>query len=183
MLPPGHLAAGLLTAQALLKIVKPEISAAEASHLLWWGVFWSFAPDLDNFWAFFKVKSFYYNKKDNSIHRQFYTHIPLLWFLAGLSIFIFAASPYWKTFGLLVWFGSWTHFLLDSIEYGIMWLWPFNKELWAFKNRGIKVQINSPTFLGFWTTFLKFYVTRLTFYIEILIIISALIINFKYLGL
>ncbi len=180
MLPTGHLAAGLLTTQALLKIVKPEVSAFEAQQLLWWGIFWSFAPDLDTFWAFFKAKSFYYNKKDNSVHRQFYTHIPILWLVTGLLIFFLSSSIYWKTFGLTLWLGSWSHFLLDSLEYGVMWLWPINKELWALKNRGIKVQINSSSFLSYWTTFLKFYITRLTFYFEILIIFLALILNLKF---
>jgi len=182
MLPIGHLAAGLLTTQAFLKIVKPEISSAETEQILWWGIFWSFAPDLDSFWAFIKVKSFYFNKKDGSIHRQFYTHIPFIWFAVGLGIFIFSQTDYWKAFGLVLWFSSWSHFLLDSIEYGVMWLWPINKELWAFKNRGVKVQINSPSFLGYWTTFLKFYITRLTFFFELLIIFLALITNLKYLG-
>ncbi len=183
MLPTGHIAAGLLTTQAALKIFKPEISGIEAQQLLWWGVFWSFAPDLDTFWAFFKAKSFYYNKKDNSVHRRFYTHIPLLWLIVGLVIFILSPTAYWKTFGLILWAGSFSHFLLDSIEYGVMWLWPFNKELWAFKNRGIKVQINSSSFWGFWITFLKFYITRVTFIFEIVIIISALILNLNFFNL
>jgi len=182
MLPIGHAAAGLLTTQALLKIVKPEILSTEAEQILWWGIFWSFAPDLDSFWAFIKVKSFYFNKKDNSIHRQFFTHIPLLWLIVGVAIFIFSYEVYWKIFGLVLWFSSWSHFLLDSIEYGVMWLWPVNKELWAFKNRGVKVQINSSGFLGYWTTFLKFYITRLTFFFELFIIFLALITNLKYLG-
>ncbi|MBI5530332.1 MAG: metal-dependent hydrolase [Candidatus Doudnabacteria bacterium] len=179
MLPPGHVAAGYLTAQALLKIVKPELPQAEINQLLWWGFFWGFAPDLDNFAAFLKVKSFYYNKKDNSIHRQFYTHIPVLWLLAGLAVYFLAANAYWQMFGLLIWLGSWSHFLLDSIEYGVMWLWPFNKELWAFKNRGVKKQIDGESFFRYWTSFLKLYVTRLTFYIEIIILVCALVVFFK----
>ena len=60
-----------------------------------------------------------------------------------------------------------------------MWLWPFNKELWAFKNRGIKVNKFFQLW-GFWITFLKFYITRVTFIFEIVIIIS-LILNLNFL--
>ena len=179
MLPPGHVAAGYLTAKALLKIIAPNLPSDQMQDLVWWGVFWSFAPDLDNFVAFLKVKSFYYNKKDNSIHRQFYSHIPLLWLIIGLGIYFFSTETYWKIFGLMLWVGSWTHFVLDSIEYGVMWLWPVNKELWALKDRGVKKQIDGDSFKTYWLTYLKYYLSRLTFYCEVVIIICALISIFK----
>jgi len=176
MLPPGHVAAGYLVAEALLKFTKPALSSAELHQLVWWGVFFSFAPDLDNFLAFARVKSFYYYQKDNSIHRQFLSHVPLLWLIPGSLVYLFAPTLYLKYFGLMLWLGSWSHFLVDSIEYGVMWLWPFNREVWALKDRGVKKQIDGNSFFAYWVTFLKHYFTRLTFYAEILVIISAVII-------
>lgn len=180
MLPPGHIAAGFLTAKVLLHFVHPQLSAAQQTHLLWWGMFFGFAPDLDNFVAFAKVRAWWYKKGvDNTIHRRFYSHLPALWFIAGLLIYFFAQSPYYKMFGQLVWLGSWSHFLLDSIEYGIMWLWPFNKEIWALKNRGVNNGIAGESFFEYWLNFLKIYITRWTFIVEIIIIISFLTIYFR----
>ncbi len=173
MLPPGHVAAGFLSAQALLQIIKPDLSVTQDHSLLWWGAFWSFAPDLDTFWAFIKVKALYYNQKDNSIHRQFLTHIPLLWLIPALLIHFLAQSQYWRMFGLVMLAGSWSHFLLDSLEYGVMWLWPFNRHVWAFKNSGIKHQLSGDTFWAYWKNFLKYYLKRLTFYCEAAAILTA----------
>lgn len=176
MLPPGHIAAGFLVAEAILKFANPPLPQADLVRLAWWGMFFGFVPDLDNFLAFFKVRSFYYYQKDNSIHRQFLSHVPLLWLVAGLLIYWLAGSLYWKYVGLMVWAGSWSHFALDSLEYGVMWLWPFNRELWALKNRGVKKQINVPNFAGYWLAFLRLYATRLTCYAELLILAAAALV-------
>lgn len=173
MLPPGHIAAGFLVAEGVLRLTNPSLSQADVKSLVWWGMIFGFAPDLDNFLAFFKVRSFYYYQKDNSIHRQFLSHVPILWLAAGLLIYWLSGSLYWRHVGVMLWAGSWSHFILDSLEYGVMWLWPFNRQLWALKNRGVKRQIGVPNFLGYWLTFLKLYATRLTFYVEILILVAA----------
>jgi membrane-bound metal-dependent hydrolase YbcI (DUF457 family) len=175
MLPPGHVAGGFFTAAALLKIAKPDLPPEQLHQLLYWGMFFGFAPDLDNFAAFAKIHSWWYKKGvDNTIHRKFYSHIPVLWLIAGLLIYFLAAGTYIKYIGLLLWLGSWSHFILDSIDFGVMWLWPFNKEVWALRNRGIHKDIEAGSFISYWGNFLKVYVTRWTFYIEIVLLISAL---------
>src|SRR5579864_7278991 len=121
MLPPGHVAAGYLVTKTLLNIAKPAVTAVQLNRLLWWGVFFSFAPDLDNFVAFAIVRGWWYKPgTDSSIHRRFYSHVPLLWLIPGLLIYLVATSPYVRYIGLLLWLGSWTHFILDSIDYGVM---------------------------------------------------------------
>jgi hypothetical protein len=176
MLPPGHIAAGYLTAEALLKLVNPQLDTTQIRQLLYWGVFFSFAPDLDDFLAFVKVRAWWYKKDmDNSMHRKFYSHIPLLWMLAGLAIYFFSQSEFYQIFGLMVWVSSWTHFVLDSIDFGIMWLWPFNKQVWALRNRGVQRQLVADSFFGFWFTFLKSYVTTWTFYTEVIIILFLIL--------
>lgn len=176
MLPPGHVAAGFLTAYAVVKIFNPNLDPSQINQLLALGAFFGFVPDLDNFMAFAKVKSWYYYHKDNSIHRRFYSHIPLLWLIAGSLIYLTSSLLFVKYLGLLVWLASWSHFLLDSIEYGVMWLWPFNFEVWAFKNRGVAVQIDENSFARYWMSFLKLYFKRPTFYFEIIILIIALLV-------
>jgi len=178
MLPPGHLAAGFLTAEALLHITKPDLSSAQINQLLWWGVFFSFAPDLDTFTGFVKERAWFVKNPVNN-HRKFVSHAPLLWLLAGLLVYFLAADVYWKNVGLLLWLGSGTHFLLDSIEYGIMWLWPFSNKVFALKNRGRERDIPSSTFFGYWWSHVKLYVNSLTFYCEVIVILTALIIYFR----
>ncbi len=171
MLPPGHVAAGFLTAKALLHFLNPSISPVEETHLIWWGVFFSFAPDLDMFYSFAKEKAFAVRNPLANNHRKLISHAPILWLLAGLGIYFFAQSPYFKTFGLILWACSWSHFVLDSIEYGIMWLWPFNKRNWALKDAGVDGKIEGENSFKFWLNFLNFYRTLWTFYAEIIVLI------------
>ncbi len=176
MLPPGHISAGFLTAQALLKIIHPNLTSIELNQLLWWGMFFGFAPDLDTFVAFAKARAFIFLNKKDTNHRKFYSHAPVLWLIAGIGIMLLAPTLYWKIVGLLLWLGSWSHFFLDSIQYGIMWLWPLSDKIYAFKDREIEMEIKDPTFFGYWWTFVKKYSKMLSFYLELIIIISAVII-------
>ncbi|MDE2311631.1 MAG: metal-dependent hydrolase [Patescibacteria group bacterium] len=170
-----------MAAEVLLKSTKPDLSAEQLRLLVWWGVFFSFAPDLDNFAAFAKIHAWWYKPgMDNTIHRKFLTHVPLLWLAAGLLIALAAPNTYVRYFGLMVWLGSWTHFALDSIDYGVMWLWPFNKKVWALRNRGIRPSVNGKNFFDYWWNFIKLYVKSWTFYAEVLILLITLIISTKY---
>ncbi len=175
MLPPGHVAGGYLAASALLQLTHPNFSQEQTHILLWLGAFLGFCPDLDMFWAFAKVKSFTIQENKVS-HREFFTHAPLLWLAVGLTVFFLAHDEITKYVGLLIWLGSWSHFVLDSIEYGVTWLWPFNSRLYALRDRGIKENIRAPGFWKFWGKFLRYYTTRVSFYLEIIVIISALIV-------
>jgi len=178
MLPPGHLAGGFLTAEALLKITRPDLSSVQISQLLCWGLFFSFAPDLDTFFGFIREQAWFVKDQRNN-HRKFISHAPLLWLTVGLLIYISSLDVYWKLVGLLLWLCSWSHFLLDSIEYGIMWLWPFSKKIYALKNPERDFNNPETSFWKYWWHFVKAYARTLTFYCEIGIILTALIIYFK----
>src|SRR5258707_1017416 len=128
MLPPGHIAAGYLTAKVLLHFSHEGLTQVQQTRLVWWAIFFGFAPDLDMFLSFFKEKALVVKNVNKNNHRRFYSHAPVLWLITGLMIYIFASTPYFKIFGLLLWLGAWSHFILDSIDYGIMWLWPFSKQ-------------------------------------------------------
>jgi hypothetical protein len=179
MLPPGHIAAGYLTGLALLKITRPALGPAQTNSLLVWAAFFGFAPDLDAFYFFFKNRTFLVGKEigANKNHRFYWSHAPVLWLLAGLAVYFLANNTYIKFVGLLLWLGSWSHFLLDSVEYGIMWLWPFSTKIYALKNLDI-IPIPESGFINHTWKFLKIYSARISFYLEILIIILALTIYF-----
>jgi len=178
MLPPGHVAAGFLTAKALLHFTHPALSAAQQSQLVWWGMFFGFIPDIDTFIAFAKEKAFFVKNQDNN-HRKQFTHAPVLWFIAGMIVVVLAPSTYWRYVGLLLWLGSWSHFLLDTIQYGIMWIWPLSHKVFAIKDREREFKIEDDSFFAYWWTFVKAYAKTLTFSLEVIIIISAIYIFIK----
>ncbi len=177
MLPPGHVAAGYLAAYGFLKIAKPSLEPFQLNQLILWGMFFSFAPDLDTFLVFFKEKAFIFKDPNKNDHKKFLSHAPLVWLIVGLLIYFLGSSEFVKYFGLMLWLGSWTHFALDSIEYGVMWLWPFSHKLYAFKDAAIIIpNIEESNFFAYWWKFTKLYTKSITFYFEIFFIISAAII-------
>lgn len=177
MLPPGHVAAGYLTAQAFITIVKPDLNQTQLNQLLMWGALFGFIPDLDVLYSFIREKALTVRHSENN-HRKYYSHTPVLWLLAGVVVYFVAPGSYGKMLGLLLWLASWSHFLLDSIQYGIMWLWPFSNRIYALKDREVEVKgsFTAPGFWGYWLTFMKFYTRQISFYIEIFIILIALIV-------
>lgn len=176
MLPPGHVAAGFMTAAAAVKIFHPHLSPEQINQLYWWGMFWGFAPDLDVFYAFFKIKAF----KINPEHREYATHRPLVWLVAGLLLYFLSSSSFWRLNSVLMVAGSFSHFILDSIEYGIPWLWPFSSKLYALIRPGQKpAKIEADNFFSYWWSFVKTYITCPTFYCELIIIFVSALVYFN----
>ncbi len=190
MLPPGHIAAGYIIAEAVIKFVPFNLTVDQTQTLSFIGMFVGFAPDLDFFYAFAKLGRMRIdNEKAN--HRKLIGHAPLLWLLLGLIIFFGAAvistsnQDFYKALGLIIWLCSFGHFVLDS-ESGIMWAWPISKKLYYFPLgylKGSKPKVEtlnlvSPNenFFQFWLDVVKRYMTETSSYLEIIIIIIALVI-------
>lgn len=179
MLPPGHIAAGYIVAKTIIKIAPYNLSSTESGILALLGMLFAFAPDLDFFYAFFKVGKFRIdNSKAN--HRKFITHTPVFWMIAGLVVFFLAQTDFTKALGLIIWFSSWTHFILDS-EWGIMWLWPFSSRLYPLKAEyyanKYQTELQAPpneSFFQYWVNMVRHYFTEKSSYLEIIIIILAL---------
>ena len=173
MLPPGHFASGYLAAKALLRVVPYHFTPAQQHGLIEFGVLAGALPDVDMFYSFFKVSGITF--KDDSInHRRFVSHAPIVWLVLGLVLFLVARSPYYKTMAIMLWLGAWIHFLLDSIDYGIMWLWPFSTKIYAIYNKQWTNESTSSNPIRYWWEFMKRYVQLPTFYVEVIIIIIAL---------
>jgi hypothetical protein len=180
MLPPGHIAAGYLLGEGIVKIFPYELTPSDKKKLIWFSMFIAFSPDLDSFYSFYKSTAFTVNSAITN-HRIYLSHTPILWLAAGFLIFVLAKKPLYKVAGLLVWLASWSHFILDSIEYGVRWLWPFSKNQIALISTSDSVHITQMKFLDYWITFLKEYTHFVTFYCEIVVILAALIVASKYL--
>ncbi len=178
MLPTGHVAAGYMTAYALIRVTNPHLPPEQLDQLLWWGMFFGFAPDIDVFWFFIKTKGLLVSPNVNISHRFYISHAPIVWLVAGVTVAAFSASEYWRSVGLLMWLGTWSHFLLDSIESGVMWLWPKQK-VYALWNVGKKFHIEEKRFFRHSLLFLKKYSTQPTFYAELVVLAAACIIYFS----
>lgn len=175
MLPPGHIVGGYVVAEAVLAVTHFSLSAQQTNELLLLGMFFAFAPDLDFFYAFFRLHGWTLQK--NTVdHRKFVTHMPIVWLVAGLAIFFAAQTPFMKVLGLLVWLGAWSHFLLDTIEYGIMWLWPFSSKVYALKNKERKFVTVEKSFVRYWTHFVWWYMHQMSFWLEVGVIVVAVFV-------
>ncbi len=183
MLPPGHIAGGYLTAEFLLRTFHFNISNHQRHLLEFVGIFFGFAPDLDFFLAFYKARQLKIDHRKAN-HRKYFTHAPVLWMIAGIIIYLSAATDFYRALGLIVWLSSWSHFILDS-EWGIMWAWPFSKRLYPFSkmyyqnkySAAVADQTEEEMQQGFWkywkNVVFSFY-SKPSGWIEILIIIIAI---------
>ena len=182
MLPIGHIAGGYLITQAVLALAHPALSVMEQQQLLWWGMFFGFAPDLDTFMVFIKTKRFV--ATDDISHRKFWSHAPIVWLIGGLAVFFFGLTRqniFLEYLGIIIWLSSWGHFVIDTIQNGVMGLWPWGKKPIALFDEEIKDNIPVQAFLSYWIKFVKFYMTRMaiSFVLELVVIISALLLYFR----
>lgn len=178
MLPPGHIAGGYLTSRLLQKFLPYSFTTRQKKQLSFLGALFGFMPDLDFFYAFYKTHSFTIDVHEID-HRLFLTHTPILWLAIGLSVFALTKKPFVKALGLLLWLGTWSHLILDSIEHGVRWLWPLNANLYALMHISERIE-RTGGFISFWWGVVEWYTTNsVTFYLEIIIIAFAFYIFYK----
>ncbi len=183
MLPPGHIAAGYLTAKVLIGSLHYDLTAGQINDLTIIAALLAFIPDLDFFAAFAKIGKFRMETGKTN-HRHYPSHAPIVWLILGLIIFVFSASAFGKTLGLLVWLAPWSHFILDS-QWGIMWLWPFSKKLYPFSESFYKrlyaqERPKSDNFWKYWLRIAAEEYKSASGIIEIVIIIIALATFIKF---
>jgi hypothetical protein len=183
MVLPGHIAGGYLATKALLTFAHPAFSATQITWLYVIGIISGEIPDIDLIWFYFVHKFNLANKLDN--HRDYVTHWPLLWLVICLLIVAFASilhSPFFSFIGWAILTGTWSHFILDTIEYGVQWLAPFHKKRYAFfvakeiPNVEIHKRVGSIPF--YFEYLYKIYVKNISFYVEIAIVLLAICVAF-----
>ncbi len=187
MVLPGHFAGGYLTARAVL-VLAPAAAAfspTQTAILLVIGTLFGDGPDLDLFW--YSFKHLILKSAENDNHRDYATHAPLVWLTASLLIVLagwIAGSLFVQFIGWMVLSGSWTHLLLDSIEHGIMWLWPFSHTRFALRHTENEMNTEAPgekgTLANHW-----YFITKIYFpyfwssYLEIVLTIVGLVVAYK----
>lgn len=166
MLPPGHIAAGYLAGKLASQFI-PELNKPE--YLALTSLF-AFLPDLDFFFAFFKLKKFISSSDAN--HHDYLSHAPLLYLLAFVICYLLFPDYHLVAITFII--GTWSHFIIDSISaVGILWLYPFNKKLYGL-TLDRRIEITDQRFFPHWQRFVKEYTKVFSFRLEIALIIIAI---------
>jgi hypothetical protein len=184
MVLPGHLAGGYLAAGGLLALFHPDLSQGHIISLIIIGILAGELPDIDLF--FFNIAERHKNKTSPSenqsgSHRNYITHIPLFWIITSLLVsgigFGFG-SAFVGYSGLMILAGTMSHFIFDSIEYGIRWLAPFSGVYYSFRKKIPAEHITArPGSIASYAQFVVgTYWKTWTFWIEIIVTIFALCI-------
>ncbi len=144
--------------------------------LILWGIFWSVAVDWDLLIQLALSKSLKMNW--SLTHRKFPSHAPSVWLFASLTVYFLTTTTYGHYFALMMFLGSWFHLALDSIEYGVMWLWPFSKKLYALLDNQTEKRPRAgdeSVFAFYWNTFRNNIMKTITFRAEVVATIVALV--------
>jgi len=185
--------------QILLNLTATSFSSNQTTILLIIGTLAGDGPDIDLIWYYFENRnstlslpkeSNDFHRNDKTIasnHREYPTHAPLTWLILCALIVLaglITNSIFTVFIGLTILAGSWSHFVLDSIEFGIRWFWPFsNKRYCLHKTVEIEPAGQKGTFSYYWkmiTTrdFLKSW----SLYAEILIVMIAVVVLISEIG-
>lgn len=174
----GHLAVGYLVTYFFLKLFNIALSAGEINTLLIIGAIFGAIVDLDFVSFFAKNKSVKLKEKDS--HRDQFSHAPIVWLIIGLLIYVLPGIYFVSIMGLVIWISVWSHFALDSIEHGIMWLYPWsNKRYHLFKDKIFNMNYDDNALKFYGKFYFKFYPRTKTFWVELIIIILFFLVYFK----
>lgn len=174
MVLPGHIAGGYLATFAFLSLTNASSLPAEQINLLYAiGILSAEGPDMDIIFFYLECAK---HKIYKTNHRDYITHAPIVWFLPAVIIIvcgIISSSPFVSSAGWIMLGGSFSHFVFDSIEYGIRWIWPFSNERFYLRDCGDQEIAGDGSFSHYWKYIISTYPKRWTFYAEILIVIAA----------
>ena len=182
-----------MTATALLAVFHPDFSTAQTNALLIVGTLAGELPDIDLFFFNIKHRRDRHEQKkieDTESHRDYITHTPFFWLTVSVAIsfigFIsdgifgsmFMNSTFIEWIGFILLAGTLSHFVLDSIEYGIRWLAP-----WSNKRFAVQLEVlEKPTddrpgsLMQYFHFLIRTYWKTKTFWLEIIVTITALCI-------
>lgn len=185
MVLPGHLAGGYLAARAVLDLAPAaaSLSPTQTAILIVIGTIFGDSPDIDLLFYYFNQKSSRPDMDENG-HRHYVTHTPAFWLALSLAIAAagyIAGSIFVQFIGWMVLAGSWTHLLLDSIEFGVRWLWPLTSRRFSLMKGSPDPEIDAPKgSLSYYRIYLlKTSFRNVTFYAELLVTALALWIAFR----
>lgn len=180
MLIFGHAAAGYLIVFLILKMFHSTLLTQSQINVLYIiGMIAAIIPDLDTYVMFYKHKSMKLQRNDS--HRKYISHTLPFWFIVSILIFLFTQTFFGLYISLVVFLGALSHLIGDSIEYGIMWFWPFSKKQYSIhKIPKENINMKQSNAGYYWKFFNQIYIRNWTFYVEIILIVVALIVYFNF---
>ncbi|MDE2040804.1 MAG: metal-dependent hydrolase [Patescibacteria group bacterium] len=175
MVLPGHIAGGYLVSRLILSWAPASFSSVQIVWLTVVGTLAGELPDIDI--AYFSFKKIIVRSETVENHRDYLTHAPVIWLIVAGLISIageLITSQFIVWLGIVVFAGTWTHFILDSIEYGVRWLWPFSNRRFALR-KAPPFESSRPvgSLAYYWDYISSSYVYYLTFYLEIVVVLTA----------
>jgi len=183
MVLPGHLAGGYLAARAALFLTHVSFTSSQTAVLLTVGTLAGEFPDIDLLFYYLNQRAKTARKIDD--HRTYITHAPLVWLITSLALVAagwLAGSTFMEWIGWMVLSGTMSHFILDSIEHGIPWLWPLSRKRFALRrtpdeneptaDRGAPAR--KGTFRAYWRFVTGPYLRSWTMWAELVITLAAI---------
>jgi membrane-bound metal-dependent hydrolase YbcI (DUF457 family) len=170
----GHAAAGYLFSLIYLFFAS-GLNSPETNLLLLLGALFGILPDIDVFFFFMKQKSFAVGTEKNT-HRHYITHAPLFWIIISILIYIIAQNAVTEHIAVILLLGTLSHFLMDSIEFGVMWLWPYSRKRFSLISVNNKERRYTKAIGYYWDLLKHDYSRTKTFYLEVLITIAAVVV-------
>jgi membrane-bound metal-dependent hydrolase YbcI (DUF457 family) len=183
MVLPGHLGGGYLSARAILALAPAaaSFSPTQTAILLVIGTLFGDSPDIDLFLYYLNQKSDHPDTDDNG-HRHYVTHTPIFWLCISLAIVAagwLAGSLFVQFIGWMVLSGSWTHLLLDSIEFGVRWFWPLSDRRFCLRDVTDPIIDKPKGSLAYYRELIaKTAFRNITFYAEAAVTVIALWVAF-----
>jgi hypothetical protein len=189
MVLPGHLAGGYIATSLVLSLSTTPFSHNELTILYFIGILAGEIPDIDLL-IFYLEKKYFKNSKRQT-HREYVTHLPIFWLSLCTAIFLYGYSidsAFAMTISLILLAGTFSHFILDSIDFGIQWFKPFSykkiclfelKEVEGFEKQATRNNVRIGSIHFYWNYLKTAYIRQVTFYAEILVVLVAIYIFFK----
>lgn len=175
MVLPGHLAGGYLSASILLTLTQPALSHSEILTIIITATLAGELPDIDIGILF--LEHLFSKGPHKESHREYITHAPLFWLMISLGIVGLAGaenSIFYQYIGWAILCGTWTHFLLDSIEHGITWLSPFSMKRFYLRKAVEAENSHRKGTIPYYIEHIRNdYIKTWTFYAEIIVLIVA----------
>lgn len=161
----GHIPAGYLSFMAMRKFMKNrgEFTTSRIQLLILLGLTASVLPDIDMLY-------FYFVDHRQHLHHGYFTHIPFYWFCAGVFWFLSSLLVQRIKFGIygaIVMMNITLHLMLDTINAGIKWFYPFSQRYVVFIDVPSSHQWTVMNFITHWS-----------FVFEVILILSAVYFYF-----
>ena len=179
MLWLGHASVGYLIAYFLIKVFHSTLlTGNDVNLLLLFGAIAGILPDIDFIFFFLSNKSIKLQRNDT--HHKYITHTILFWLIVSLILLFVTGTFFGIYLSIILFLSALSHLILDSLQYEIMFFWPFSKKYYglnAMPKENLDMKQSTTSY--YWKFFWKIYAKNWTFYLELIFLIIVLLVYFR----